>query len=156
MSRNWLFLLMAWCTVALIAGGGGGCESGPPRLIVQNAEVIMSPVMLGVGSVYMKVVNEGKGSDVLVGARVAIPDTITELHDVKDGRMVKTDAIKIPAGDTVKFLPNRRHLMVFKMPRDMKAGTEIILVLSFERSGERTVSMQLTNDATNASQAGKR
>ena len=57
--------------------GGVACSSGVPQVLVEEPEAKISPVMLGVASVFMKVVNSGNGDDRLLSARTDIPGAIT-------------------------------------------------------------------------------
>jgi hypothetical protein len=120
------------------------CAPRLPHLTVEGAEVELSPVMLGVGSVFMKIVNTGNGGDELVSVRLSIPGTITELHEMKDGRMARVKKIVIPSGTSVEMKPGGSHIMVFMLPKDIKEGSEITLALVFERSGEMEISAKLT------------
>jgi len=90
----------------------------------------------------MKIDNAGNGDDTLLGARADIPGTITELHDVKDGKMVKREKISIPAKSVVELRSGGPHIMVFKIPSDMRdESQEFTVLLAFEKSGEKRVSV---------------
>jgi copper(I)-binding protein len=65
-----------------------GCSAKPPDIQFSDIVVIPEPVMKGVVSVFMRIKNNG-GKDNLTGVRTDIDGTIAELHDVRDGRMVK-------------------------------------------------------------------
>ena len=99
-------------------------------------------MMIGVGSIFMKIENSGNGEDTLLSAKTTVPGTVTELHDVKEGKMTKRDSIKIPAESVVELKPKSLHIMVFKMPAGIKEGSEITLQLTFEKSGEKQVKVQ--------------
>jgi len=125
---------------------GAGCSSGEPKIGIETPSAELSPVFLGVCSVYLTVRNEG-GRDSLVAASLNIPNALIELHDVKDRRMVKVERIRIPSGSTVELRPGGMHLMIYNMPRNMQEGAEIVLSLRFERSGVRQVPVRLTKPA---------
>ncbi|HTR44062.1 MAG TPA: copper chaperone PCu(A)C [Thermodesulfovibrionales bacterium] len=129
---------------AALVAGLLACASRLPQLTVEGAEVELSPVMLGVGSVFMKIVNTGNGGDELVSARLNIPGTVTELHEMKDGRMARVKRIIIPSGTSVEMKPGGPHLMVFMLPKDIREGSEITLALVFEKSGEKKIPAKLT------------
>lgn len=131
-----LFLLAA------TSSGTAAC-SRVPRIEIDRPEARLSPVLLGVCSIFMKIENFGNGDDTLLGARVDIPGTITELHDVKDGKMVKRGEISIPANSVVDLRPGSMHIMVLRMPVDMKEGQEFTVLLNFEKSGEKRVAVTL-------------
>ncbi len=124
---------------ALLASG---CQSQPPQIAIEGQHAELSPVFFGVGSVFMTITNSG-GGDALTGISVNVPGALVELHDIKDRRMVKVQKIAVPAHGNAELKPGGLHIMVFNMPRDMREGSEIVLTLSFERSGERKVPVRL-------------
>jgi copper(I)-binding protein len=92
----------------------------------------------------MKIHNTGDGDDALVGARAGIQGALVELHDTKDGKMIKKERIPVPSGSTVELKPRGAHIMIFKLPKDTKEGAELPLALLFERSGEKQVRVKVT------------
>jgi periplasmic copper chaperone A len=131
-------LLLLFIVSSLMAAGIGAC-SRVPQIAVEGEEARLSPALLGVCSIYMSIRNSGNGDDNLLSAEVDIPGTITELHGVKDGKMVKKEKIPIPAKSGVELRPGSMHIMVFKLPKDVRIGNEFRLRLVFERSGEKLV-----------------
>ncbi len=121
-----------------IAMGMGGTP-GFPQVSIQGQEAVLSPAMRGMASVFMKIENSGNADDKLVGAKTSIPGAVAELHDVKDGRMSKAESIKIPSRSTVELKPKGLHIMLFKMPKDTREGSEFTLTLRFEKSGEKKI-----------------
>jgi copper(I)-binding protein len=83
----------------------------------------------------MTVRNAG-GRDELVGASAEPQQTIVELHDMRDRRMVKVPQLAVPRHAALELKPGGRHIMLFNMPRAIGAGSEITLLLRFEKSGE--------------------
>lgn len=125
-----------------LSGGLSACRGNAPRtplISVQDQRAVLSPSLLGVGSVFLKIVNAGRADDTLLSARVSIPVTVIEIHDVLNGKMVKLEKLSIPSRGTVELKPNGLHIMIFKMPRSMKPGQQFILFLTFEKSGEKQV-----------------
>ncbi len=123
----------------------GGCTSQPPQITVEGQYANLSPLFIGAGSVFFKIKNAG-GRDALVGATVAIPNAVTELHDEKDGRMVRVDRIVIPSRETMDLRPGSHHIMIFNMPRTVQEGSELTLTLRFERSGEKRVPIRFEKE----------
>jgi len=136
--------------LALFLLGATACSPGVPQIEVQGPEAKLSPVILGVASIFMKVVNTGNGDDRLLSARTDIPGTVTELHDEKDGKMRTVSGMDVPANSTLLLGPGGKHIMVVRIPRTMKAGEEIRILLTFKRSGEKAVIVKLTDYATKA------
>jgi copper(I)-binding protein len=122
-----------------------GCTSQPPQVTIEGQYANLSPLFIGAGSVFLKVRNTG-GRDVLVGAFVAAPNTVVELHDEKNGRMVRVDKIVIPSRETTDLRPGSHHIMIFNMPRTVQEGSELILTLKFERSGEKRVPVRFEKE----------
>lgn len=140
-SRTWISLVVAAGITVVIAAGGVfamGASSKEPSITIEAQEARLSPAMLGVASVFMKIVNAG-GSDRLAGAKVDIKDVVVELHDVKDRHMNKVDSIKIRAGGVTEFKPGSIHIMLFNLPKHTMDGQKFTLTLVFERAGEKQV-----------------
>jgi copper(I)-binding protein len=134
-----------WLSMALAAGlsaAAAGC-AGTPRIEIAGARASLSPALLGVCSVFLRIANAGDGADALVAASVEIPGTVTEIHDVVDGKMVRSERVVVPARAAVELRPGGLHIMVFKLPREIAAGSELKLRLVFETSGERRTSVQV-------------
>jgi copper(I)-binding protein len=120
------------------------CSPGVPAITIEDEEAILSPMIVGAGSIFMKIVNSGSGDDTLLNAQTDISGTIVELHDMKEGRMIKVNKIPIPSKSTVQLRPAGFHLMIFKMSRDVKAGHEFTMTLTFKKSGEIRLPLQFT------------
>lgn len=80
---------------------------------------------------------ENKGEeDSLIGAQILdYPQARVELHDVKEGKMVKVESIPIPARSTVELKPGSYHVMGFEIQNPKTSG-EITLALKFKLGGE--------------------
>jgi len=129
--------------VMLVAGSG--CTSQHPQITIEGQYANLSPIFIGAGSVFFKIKNTG-GRDALVGATVAIPNAVIELHDVKEGRMVRVDKIVVPSRETADLRPGSHHIMIFNMPRTVQEGSELTLTLRFERSGEKRVPVRFEKE----------
>ena len=57
--------------------------------------------------------------------------------------MIKREKIYIPPKDMVVLRPMSFHIMVYKIPRDIKEGHEFILHLTFEKSGEKKIPVRI-------------
>lgn len=138
---------------AIFLLGGIACSTGEPHVLVEEPEAKLSQVMLGVASVFMKIVNSGNGDDRLLSARTDTPGTMTELHDENDGKMRTVTSMDVPANSTLVLGPSGKHIMIFRLARNTAAGTELRMVLTFKRSGERAVTLRLMNSATKDARA---
>ncbi len=121
------------------------CSTGDPRIGVEGAQAVLSPMIIGSASVFLLIENTGKGSDSLVEARVDFPGSVTELHAIEDGKMRKTPSIDIPAKSVVRLKPTGEHIMIYRLPRDIKIGARGALTLVFKKSGQITTPFQFSN-----------
>ena len=60
------------------------------------------------------------------------------------------DGLAIGAGATAVLRPGGDHVMLMKLQRPLVAGGTVSLRLTFERSGERTVTATVTDDGAGA------
>lgn len=120
-----------------------GCQKSTPVIAIESPQAALSPMLVGVASIFMKINNSGGADDVLISAGTDIPGTITELHDIIDGKMVKVESIDVPAESQVVLRPAKHHIMVFKLPKEMRQGAVFNLYLKFKKAGEKTVPVEL-------------
>jgi len=128
---------------------GMGTTQKLPHITIESQEAKLSPMILGSASVFMNITNNGGSEDALTGVKLDVPGAIAEIHDTKDGKMIKVEKISIPANETVKLKPGGMHIMIFHLPEDTKEGLEFNIHLQFERSGERQIRVQLMGTDTN-------
>ncbi len=126
----------AWARAAAMQhamGGtmaGHGEEPGPSMTINSGA--------------YMNIINEGDTPDYLVGVRSSVAKSV-EIHEtVRDGdtvrmRPVPGQRVEVPARGQVELKPGGLHIMLIGLEQELRPGTTLTLVLSFERSGEMPV-----------------
>ena len=128
--------------LAAVAIASAGC-SGAPLIRIDAPEARLSPMLEGVCSIFMTIANPGTGDDALVDARADVPGAVTQIHAVRDGRMVESKKLVVPAGGALELKPGSLHIMVFNLPKDSAAGFEFTLHLRFERSGEKLTSVRI-------------
>jgi len=131
--------------LALLAtlSAGTGCSTGTPRIEIAGQEASLSPALVGVCSVFMRIANPGNRGDVLLRASVELPGAVAEIHDVLDGKMVKADRMDVPAKGSLELRPGGPHIMVFHLPGEVAPGQELRLRLVFETSGEKRTSVRI-------------
>ncbi|RJQ53436.1 MAG: copper chaperone PCu(A)C [Nitrospiraceae bacterium] len=129
--------------IALLSGAakGMGTSQRSPLINIEAQEARLSPVIIGSASVFMDISNRGESADNLIGAKADLPDAIVEIHDTKNGKMVKIEKVQIPSGGAVKLKPGSLHIMIFHMPEDIKEGSEFKILLLFEKSGEKQINV---------------
>lgn len=133
---------VALVTAAVLCSGAGAC-SGAPRIHLGAAEAQVSPAFRGVCAIFLRIENPGDAADVLIDAKVDVPGAIAELHEVRDGRMVRSGKVPVPARGSLELRPGGLHIMVFNLPTEAGAGTELPLRLLFQTSGERRTSVRI-------------
>ena len=134
-------IVLRGAVLAVLIIAGTGCTSSPPQITIEDQYAELSPLFIGSGSFFMTIRNTG-GRDELIGAAVPLPKTAIEFHDVRDNRMLRIEKIPVPARDTLELKPGSYHIMVFNMPKTIREGSELVLTLRFERSGERAVTVR--------------
>ncbi len=122
--RSFVVALAAAVTLA-------GCEQA--QLGVEDAWVRLPAVSSRPGAAYFTVKGGGDATSLL---GVSSPAAVrTELHEMKhEGGMMTMAPIKdvvIPAGGTVKFEPGGKHVMLFDLSPQVRAGGKIPLRLAF-------------------------
>ncbi len=126
-----------------LASLSAGC-SGAPLIRIDAPEARLSPMLGSVCSIFMTIANGGDGDDALVDARADVPGAVTQIHAVRDGRMVESKKLVVPAGGVLELKPGGLHIMVFNLPKDSGAGFEFTLHLRFQRSGEKQASVKIS------------
>jgi hypothetical protein len=124
---------------------GTSCSSQPPQVSLEDQYATLSPVFIGVGSVFFKIRNTG-GKDALIRATVDAPKTVIELHDIQDSRMIRVEKIAVPSRSVVDLRPGGQHLMIFNLPRTVQEGSELFLTLTFERSGVKRMPVRFMKE----------
>lgn len=138
-------LSIIFLTVLLHGPASGmGTSQKFPIISIEAQEARLSPMIIGSASVFMNISNTGDSEDALIKASLDIPDAVAEIHDTKDGKMVKVESVSIPAKTAVALKPGGMHIMIFHMPEDVKEGYEFKIHLFFEKSGEKQINVKLT------------
>lgn len=100
-------------------------------------EIDTHPSTGATGAVFMKLVNEGKQADALVGAGADVATTV-ELHKttVKDEvmKMEPVKSIEIPGNGEALLKPGDYHIMLLGLNRDLEVGNAFSVTLNFEKS----------------------
>lgn len=133
------YLILSFLAVSVLSG----CSGGTPQILITDAKCIPSQMLIGRASSFMKVVNNGDGSDSLQGCMIKeYPSVRGEIHNTLDGKMVKIEKVEIPAGRTMELKRGGIHLMFFGVPEQIRE--EVTLVLTFQKSGPIEVNAPVT------------
>lgn len=113
-------------------------------IIVDREEAQFSKMKPDAASVFLRIKNNTRVDDALLGVAVNINGVYAELHNVKDGTMTKVSSIPVPAEATVQLKRGGLHIMLFNLPIEMKEGDEFALGLMFEKSGKKDIKMRFS------------
>jgi copper(I)-binding protein len=142
---NVSYLFLYFLLMAVLAG----CSEGTPQISIKDAKFIPSQMLIGRASSFMKIINDGEGSDALKGCQLKEhPSARGEIHDSVDGRMVKIEKVNIPPGHNTDLKMGSFHLMFFGLPE--KIEEEVTLVLFFQKSGSIEVTVPVSMMAGHA------
>jgi copper(I)-binding protein len=95
------------------------------------------------GAIFMKIKNLSNIDDSLIAAKTDIKGVVIELHDVRNGQMIKIDKIPIPPKSTVELKKGGLHIMLYNLPIELKEDQEFKITLIFEKAGEIVVPVKL-------------
>jgi copper(I)-binding protein len=120
-----------------------------PEITVENAWGRPSPKVATAGAFYMVLKNSGGEADKLVSAS-SDSCRVVELHesyDKGDGvmgmRPVEGGFIEIPAKGQAELKMGGLHIMCIDKLDDFQEGAVLGVTLSFEKSGEKTVEVEI-------------
>lgn len=116
-------------------------------LVVASPWTRATPGGAKIAGGYLKITNNGKSPDRLVGAATASADRV-EIHEMSmtDGVMKMrqlADGLTIKAGETVELKPGGFHMMFMDIKRQLKQGDTLKATLSFEKAGKLDVSFNV-------------
>ncbi|HEY8555620.1 MAG TPA: copper chaperone PCu(A)C [Burkholderiales bacterium] len=117
--------------------------SGGPR--IADAWARATPPGAATGAVYF-VLTGGDTGDRLLGASSPVAER-AELHatTMSDGmmRMRAFQDLPLAAGETVRFEPGGRHVMLIGLKQPLREGDTVPLTLTFERAGAIEVRVEV-------------
>ncbi len=140
-------LLLAGLLVACGAPSGPSVEAvdvwaRPTMAMVEPGESSEGS-MTSTGAVFMRLLNEGKEADRLVGGQTDVAEVV-EIHEtVIEGEVTKMQrldgGLMVPARGEALLKPGGYHFMLIGMKRDLKVGDTFTMELQFEKSGAISV-----------------
>jgi copper(I)-binding protein len=152
-------MLHRFSAIGLLAAAAGcSPSSGNPQIEVGSAWVRPSLAGSGASAAYVSIENRGSGDDRLMGVSTDVAGRVTLHSSTSEGGVARMrplpKGLTIPAGETVALAPGGNHVMLEQLKRPLKAGEQIPLTLSFERSGTRLVQAQVSSGALPHESAG--
>jgi hypothetical protein len=110
-------------------------DANPTGLTVSNARLMLPPVAGNPAAIYFDLKNEGTRAIAVRRADVTDAKSAS-MHDMMEYNRAMTMAdmgpMTVKQGETVKFAPGGKHVMVFDLSPDLKAGdtTEMTLTVA--------------------------
>ena len=139
-------LVLGLLLISLLAGCA---PAAAPSLSIESAWGRPSSTMPTAGGVYMLIKNSGTAPDTLLSGTSPACGSI-EVHEMvkkSDGTMgmnLIDKPLEIPAGGEVELKVGGLHIMCIMKKDDLfKVGSMIDLTLAFEKSGEKTVTVEI-------------
>lgn len=134
-------LLCAVITGLVLAACGA---AGEPDLEIGTARA--AEPAGGSSQIVVEITNHGDGADTLVDAQSPAAASL-EIHrtEVDDGRaeMRQLEEVEVPSGETLQFRPGALHLMLVLPDETVERGGTFPVVLHFDRSGERSIEVDV-------------
>jgi copper(I)-binding protein len=158
-------LAIAAVTVSACSGGTSSSSTG---VTIRDPWARTSPMVSGAGAAYMVIENTGSAADALTGGSSDVA-TAVEVHETyavepaastgtggmespkaSDGGMGmggemmgmrRIDRLDIPAGGSVDLKPGGYHIMLIGLTRELKAGEDLTVTLTFEKAGDVTLTI---------------
>ncbi len=133
------------CAAALFAPIIANAQQAPGDLAITQPWTRAAGAN-GNGAAFLSLRNTGAQADRLISASTPLARRV-ELHSmVRDGdimRMRPVDAIALPPGQSVELRPGGLHIMLIGLTEPLQQGTQVPLVLRFERAGEVRVMLHV-------------
>jgi len=128
---------MVVATVVVLATGCGSGGSSGTSVTVGSISVSDATVTEGdaIAAGYLTVRSTGD-ADRLVGVSTPAAAGVSLHRTAPSGAMEATDAIEIPAGGEVQFVPGGDHLMFEGLAEPLQPGDTVTLTLRFDRAGD--------------------
>ena len=120
-----VLLSVAGCSVYPTIRKAGGVRIRP-----ENARALQAAPAGGSTVVYVDVVNTGGAGDTLIGV---LSDAAGRAELRSRHRRIAD--VSVPAASTVTLASDDRHIELYDLKRELKAGDVIIVTLLFEKSG---------------------
>ncbi len=147
--KIYLFLMAMLLAVTGLAAQCGSAPAAPQQSGDPDI-VIMEPYARAAipnGAVFMELMNQGRVDDSLISAQTDVADAV-ELHESKmdeNGvmRMSPVANIPVPAGGSAILEPGGLHVMLIGLKRELAVGDKFSLTLNFEKSGPRTLEVEV-------------
>ena len=119
-----------------------------PVIEVNEAYAFATMPGAATGAAFMTLNNASDFDDALISVESSVAE-ITEIHqnmiDPDDGTMMmrKVKLVDVPAGKTATLKPKGYHVMFIKLNAPLTLGTTTDIILNFEKSGTKNVTVEI-------------
>lgn len=120
-----------------------------PGISVSEARLVLPLVAGNPGAAYFDLTNGGDKPAELAGAYVEGAQS-AEIHETMGGTMNLSAGTSLPAGETVRFQPGGKHVMVFGLADTLKAGSTTEMTLTFADGDKVSVPLKVVTLAEGA------
>ena len=124
-------------------------SSSGPEITIDNAWGRPSPKVATAGAFYMLIKNSGGEADKLIAGESSACGVV-ELHEsykTEEGAMgmrpVEGGGIEVPAGGQAELKMGGLHIMCIDKLEDFTIGAVLPVTLSFEKSGDMTIDIEI-------------
>ena len=137
---------------AALGLGAAGCavsaaaaNQTPP--IEASTGYVPMPVTPGTTFAYLAIRNTTRSADSLIAVKTSVGGRVSFIAPARgSAAMSSVRSIGIPAGATIRLVPNGPHLLITGAGR-MRSGKDITLTLVFAHGGSLTVQAFVNNPA---------
>lgn len=138
--------------IALAACSSG--QDAPADIQISDAWARATVPGQSSAAAYLTIANSGQGADRLVAVASSIASEASLHSSSSEGGVMRMrkldDGLAVPADATVKLAPSGNHVMLTGLARPLAQGSSFPLTLTFERSGERQVTVEVVDPAAAA------
>ncbi len=101
-----------------------------PGLSLAGGRLVLPAVKGNPGAAYFELTNGGPGETSLAALVIAGAGK-AEMHETSGGSMARLASVALQPGETVRFAPGGKHVMVFDLDPKVTAGSTAELTLTF-------------------------
>ncbi len=101
-----------------------------PGLALTGGQLTLPAVKGNPGAAYFTLSNGGGAAVTLAAVSIADAQK-AEMHETSGGSMAPLVNLTLKGGETVKFAPGGKHVMVFGLDSSLTAGTKAEMTLTF-------------------------
>lgn len=133
MKRITLALLTALTLAACQQGAKAPAEPNPdakPGLALADGRLVLPAVKGNPGAAYFTLTNGGSAPASLAAIYIE-GSARAEMHETNGNSMAPLTALEVKPGETVKFEPGGKHVMVFELEDKVAVGATIEATLTF-------------------------